>query len=90
MLQSLLPTSEPARQRDVVLPVNRALVQMAASAEFAPFTAYLDLFPGFVDERGQQIGSLFTDGLHPNQDGYRIWRDRLLPFLDRQRAAKKP
>jgi lysophospholipase L1-like esterase len=71
----------------VVLPVNQQLVKMAASAEFSPFTVYLDLFPGFVDAQGQQIGGLFTDGLHPNQAGYRVWRDRLLPFLDRQRAA---
>jgi lysophospholipase L1-like esterase len=90
VLQSLLPTSEPARQKDVVLPVNQALVQMAASAEFAPHTVYLDLFPGFIDAKGNQVGSLFTDGLHPNEAGYRVWRDRLLPFLDRQRAVKTP
>lgn len=87
VLQSLLPTSEPARQREVVLPVNQQLVKMAASTEFSPYTVYLDLFPGFVDAQGQQIGALFTDGLHPNEAGYRVWRDRLLPFLDRQRAA---
>ena len=32
--------------------------------------------------------SLFTDGLHPNEAGYRVWRDRLLPFLDEQRAGR--
>jgi lysophospholipase L1-like esterase len=88
VLQSLLPTSEPARHREVVLPVNRALIEMAASAEFSPHTVYLDLVPGFVDDKGAQIGALFTDGLHPNEAGYRVWRDRLLPFLDQQRAAK--
>ncbi len=90
VLQSLLPTSEPARQADVVLPVNAQLLSMAASPEFAPYTVYLDLQPAFVDAQGRQLGGLFTDGLHPNLAGYTVWRDQLLPFLDRQRAARRP
>lgn len=86
VLQSLLPTSEATRQLEVVLPVNQRLAQMAASHEFAPHTRYLDLFPAFVDANGQQIGALFTDGLHPNEAGYRVWRDQLLPFLDKLRS----
>ena len=88
VLQSLLPTGEAARQKDVVLPVNQRLAQLAALPEFAPHTVYLDLHPAFLDAAGQQIGTLFTDGLHPSEAGYRVWRDRLLPFLDQQRAAK--
>jgi lysophospholipase L1-like esterase len=34
-----------------------------------------------------QISKLFTDGLHPNEAGYIVWRDRLVPFLAQLRAA---
>ncbi len=90
ILQSLLPTREPARNIGVVRPVNIELAAMAASPEFAPFTSYLDLHAGFVDAQGVQIARYFDDGLHPNQAGYRAWRDLLLPFLARERAKSAP
>ncbi|MBU6259446.1 MAG: hypothetical protein KGL18_08470 [Burkholderiales bacterium] len=85
MLQSLLPTSEPARNDAVVIPVNARLARLARSPEFAPYTTWLDLYPSFVDARGRQVGALFVDGLHPNEAGYRVWRDRLVPALDAAR-----
>ena len=33
---------------------------------------YVDLSPGLVDERGELIESLFSDGLHPNARGYEV------------------
>ena len=33
---------------------------------------YIDLSPGLVDERGELIESLFSDGLHPNARGYEV------------------
>jgi hypothetical protein len=50
LLQSILPTSEPARDREVVLPVNARLAALAASPEFAPFTVW----PGPVNTTGSQ------------------------------------
>ena len=88
LLQSILPTSEPARDREVVLPVNARLAALAASPEFAPFTVWLDLYPAFLNAQGQQNGSLFVDGLHPSEAGYRVWRDRLLPALAAARAQR--
>jgi lysophospholipase L1-like esterase len=88
LLQSILPTSEPARDREVVLPVNARLAALAASPEFAPFTVWLDLYPAFLNAQGQQNGSLFVDGLHPSEAGYRVWRDRLLPALTAARAQR--
>jgi lysophospholipase L1-like esterase len=58
---------------------------LARSPDWSTFTGWLDLTPGFVDASGLQMAALFTDGLHPNQTGYRIWRDRLLPFLETER-----
>jgi lysophospholipase L1-like esterase len=63
-------------------------VALLASPSWAGQARYLDLYPSFVDSQGGQIGRLFTDGLHPNEDGYRVWRDRLLLAL--QQARQKP
>lgn len=85
VLQSLLPTNEAVRNAEVVRPVNARIAAMAIEAEFAPYVRFLDLYPGFVDAADIQIDSLFNDGLHPSEAGYRVWRDRLVPFLAEQR-----
>jgi lysophospholipase L1-like esterase len=90
VLQSLLPTSEPARDDAVVRPVNARLAALARSPEFAGFTTWLDLYPSFVDAQGKQDARLFVDGLHPSEAGYRLWRDRLVPALASARAARQP
>jgi lysophospholipase L1-like esterase len=87
VLQSLLPANEPARNAEVVQPVNRRLAFLAASPEWAGFTSWLDLHAAFVDASGRQIARYFTDGLHPSDAAYAVWRDRLLPFLALQRGA---
>jgi lysophospholipase L1-like esterase len=86
VLQSILPTNDPAKNRDVVQVVNQRLQALTRSPDWSAFTGWLDLTPGFVDAQGQQVAALFTDGLHPNLAGYRIWRDRLLPFLAAERC----
>jgi len=89
LLQSILPTAEPSRDATVVKPVNARLAALAASAEFAGFTIWLDLYPSFLDAQGMQDPRLFVDGLHPSESGYRIWRDRLLPALASARASTR-
>lgn len=89
LVQSLLPTSEPARDETVVRPVNARLAALVASPEFAGFTIWLDLYPSFVDAQGRQDARLFLDGLHPSEAGYRMWRDRLLPALNQARTAMR-
>jgi lysophospholipase L1-like esterase len=77
VIQSLLPTDSEAKNRDLVVPVNAMLRSYAA----ANGMAFLDLYPSFVDPQGLQRRELFNDGLHPNREGYRVWRDRLVEFL---------
>ena len=89
MLQSILPTSEPARDNAVVKPVNARLAALARQPEFASFTTWLDLYPSFVDAQGRQDARLFVDGLHPSEAGYRVWRDRLVPALAAARASAR-
>lgn len=88
ILQTLLPTNDQIKNRDVVRPVNLRLRQMVSGPPFSDFISLLDLYPAFVDASGVQVSSYFTDGLHPNLDGYRVWRDQLVPFL--QEARKSP
>jgi lysophospholipase L1-like esterase len=87
VLQSILPTNEPAKNADVVRVVNQRLADLAASPAWSGHTVWLDLYPAFVDAAGGQIGALFNDGLHPSEAGYRVWRDRLLPVLNEQRRS---
>lgn len=89
ILQSLLPTSDETKNRDLVRPVNQRLIALAGSAPFAGSVHYLDLYSAFVDAAGKQLSQHFNDGLHPNESGYRVWRDQLVPFLSRVRAVSK-
>ena len=87
VLQSLLPTNDTAKNKDVVGVVNQRLRKLVSSPEFSSFTRYLDLYPAFTDATGMQISKYFTDGLHPNDVGYSVWRDQLVPFLNAERAS---
>ena len=90
ILQSILPTAEPTRDANVVKPVNLRLATLAQSPEFARVTTWLDLYPYFLDAQGEQNPSLFVDGLHPSESGYREWAKRLLPALAAARARASP
>lgn len=84
VIQSLLPTDSEAKNRDLVIPVNAMLRSYAA----ANGIAYLNLYPSFVDQQGMQRRELFNDGLHPNREGYRAWRDRLVAYLHPESPGK--
>ena len=86
ILQSLLPTHEAERNRDVVLPVNSRISALAGQNPYSAYVTYLNLYPLFTDAGGLQKKEFFvSDGVHPNDAGYRAWRATLLPFLDSQR-----
>ena len=87
ILQTLLPTQDEVKNRDVVHPVNQRLRQHVSRPPFSSYIAFLDLYPFFVDGSGKQISSLFNDGLHPNVNGYRVWRDQLVPFIEKLRST---
>ncbi len=82
VLESLLPSNEDWRNRDAVIPVNRRLHELAQSKTYQGFLQYLELYPLYIDHAGHQRTELFMDGLHPNEGGYRLWRDALMPLLN--------
>lgn len=88
ILQSLLPLAEAGQNRDIVQPVN-ARLQALAESRPGHCVIYLDLYSSFMDGSGAQIGAYFNDGIHPNEAGYRVWRDRLLEALDAARTTER-
>lgn len=48
----------------------------------------LDLNPAFLDRDGRQRSDLLVDGLQPNIEGYRAWRDHLVPTIVAGRAKQ--
>ncbi len=88
ILQSILPTDDPAKNAQTVTTVNKRLAALAKQPEHARWVKYLDLYPSFVDTSGAQRKELFVDGLHPARDGYRVWRDRLIASLATARTPR--
>lgn len=84
VVQSLLPSDDAAKNRELVVPVNALL---RAYADAAGGVDYLDLYPAFVDDQGMPRRNLFNDSLHPSRDGYAVWRDRLTAFLSAARPG---
>lgn len=78
ILQSLLPTDDPAKNRELVTVINRKLADFAVQAHGI---RYLDLYSSFVDSEGNQRRDLFNDSLHPSRSGYAVWRERLVQAL---------
>ncbi len=74
ILCSVLPTSDAARNRDIVVPVNQSI------QSFSKLT-WLDLYAAFTDADGLQRTEFFRDGVHLNEAGYRVWRDKLIPII---------
>jgi lysophospholipase L1-like esterase len=88
ILQSILPTDDPAKNAQTVTAANTRLAELAKQSGYASWVTYLDLYRSFVDDAGTQRKELFVDGLHPARDGYRIWRDRLLESLATARTRR--
>ena len=89
ILESILPTNDPVKNANVVKPVNQRLAALIISTEFSGSVSYLDLYPAFIDVSGKQIANYFVqDGLHPNENGYQVWRDKLLPFMTSDRKKR--
>ena len=88
ILQSLLPINDEPKDAHLVQPVNKRLRALAESEPFKGYVSFLDLYPSFVDSSGKQISRYFNDGIHPSLEGYRVWRDQLVPFIDGLRRGK--
>ncbi|MEO8109350.1 MAG: GDSL-type esterase/lipase family protein [Ginsengibacter sp.] len=57
--------------------VNEGLKKIAADEHIT----LIDLHPYFLDSDGRLNKNYTLDGLHPNAEGYKIWKKILLPYL---------
>lgn len=58
--------------------LNQAVAQLAQG----PAITAIDLRPLMTDGEGNLRAELATDGLHLSAEGYRIWRDKIAPYVE--------
>ncbi len=80
ILMSIFPRDEkPDRpRRKMIVQINR----MIAGYAKANGITNLDIGDKYLDANGCVQRSLLTDFCHPNEAGYKIWADALLPYLE--------
>lgn len=78
-LQSVLPVNEsmfgffPFSNRDIA-ELNVLIERLAREI---PAAEYLDIRPGFQNEKGELAAGLAVDGLHLSPAGYEVWADAI-------------
>lgn len=85
-LQSLLPINNSfgvysrMKGKEQLIRDTNVLLEQGARQRGVPF---INLYPLFCDEDGNLRSDLTNDGLHLLGPGYLIWKEALLPYLDR-------
>lgn len=84
-LQSCLPINNTFRRyknifnkEDSVRIINVLLEQVAEKHDIK----WINLYPAFADRQCNLRKELTSDGLHLNEKGYKIWRDRVAKYID--------
>lgn len=78
-LQSILPVNSKyfkERTKDMNTDIQKTNAEIRKLANETG-VKYVDLYPLFVDAKGNMDSSLSTDGLHLNSKGYRVWYNAL-------------
>ena len=63
----------------VMAEANRMVQEYAAER---PRLGYADLATPLLDRKGKPKDVFMEDGLHLDEEGYRLWQEALVPFLD--------
>ena len=63
--------------REQVRAINHGLARLAEGDKLK----FMDIGGKFLEADGTLPPAMFPDQLHPNQNGYQIWADELLPVL---------
>ncbi|MDE7376486.1 MAG: hypothetical protein K2N16_06530 [Muribaculaceae bacterium] len=67
-----------ADKEDEIVDLNTALKAMADEKGYT----YIDLWSAFADQDGHMRRELTNDGLHLLGQGYLVWRDCILPYIN--------
>lgn len=81
ILSSILPHMENSRNEEKIIPINTGIAAYAESESSPENLYFMDSYPLFVDENGEQIASYFKDGIHMTPTGYALYSTLLLPLL---------
>lgn len=85
---SIKPNVIPTR-RVRIGAVRKANGMIASEAAALGGFTFVDTHSAMLGPNGRPRGEWFTiDGIHLNEKGYRLWRDILLPELDRTVSSK--
>ena len=84
-LQSLLPINENKSwyrlmkgKTNIITSVNKRLEALATKLNIE----FINSYPLFLEEGGDQLDPIYTnDGLHLNEEGYRVWSDFLKQYI---------
>lgn len=99
LLRADLPDSElvfisikPSKSRwekwPIMVEANRMIREYTAEHDDL---GYADLATPLLDSDGKLKDVFIDDGLHLNEEGYRLWQEALAPFLDKRRnAGRRP
>lgn len=61
--------------------LNNSVNQLLKPMSDGERVFYYNINTAFLDENGILPESLMPDGLHPNEEGYRIWAQTMLPLI---------
>lgn len=79
---SVLPVNEePSYQKTVKVRRNQAIKALNEQLSSLIGIDYLPIFDAFLDDKGQLADYLTTDGLHLNQEGYKLLANSLKLYL---------
>jgi lysophospholipase L1-like esterase len=67
-----------AELRDVNQRANRLIAEECAKSSYLTFVDIHDLM---LANDGQPNAALYRDSLHPNSEGYEVWKNRLTPLF---------
>lgn len=87
IVQSLLPTQDVERSRDIIQPINQKLSEILDGLD--PKVSWLDVYPLFAAKDGGPRADLFVDTVHPSAAGYAIWKPELVNALDLALAGEQ-
>jgi len=81
LLLAIFPRDRPSDKNNQMATI-RQVNDRLARLDDGRTIRFLDIGPKFLGDDGKLNQKLFSDGLHPNVDGYQVWADAMRPTLE--------
>lgn len=76
-IQSVLPVGQVYGNNDKIIKLNNYLKKYCKDCDIT----FIDLYARFEDD-GHLVESLTYDGIHVNGNGYKVWGEIIMPYID--------